>query len=216
MHITAVNILVVVTAVTCWLYARWRRSNLSKGSLPVPGPKGFPVIGSTLPEQPHRQLIQWAQQYGEIYRVRLGWNNWYMLNSPEAVKEIMDRQSAHTSSRVPMPVANDVLSGGMRFLLMPYGPSWRTLRSVSHKLLTPKMSNTFQPSQEFEAKQLVHDMLTDNVKHTQFYMHVRRYTVSVMMTSTYGVRIPQWVSVFHCAGSMERDGCCKGLDSSLS
>ncbi|KAJ5103775.1 hypothetical protein N7532_004304, partial [Penicillium argentinense] len=140
----------------------------------VPSPPGLPLIGNTfqLSSQPHRQFLKWARQYGEIYRVRLGLMDWYMLNSPEAVKEILDKQSATTSSRPRMPVVFDALSGGMRFLFMPYGTEWRRLRTVSHKLLTPRMSDTFQPLQEFESKQLLHDLLTDNAKSTE--------------------RIPQW------------------------
>lgn len=47
-----------------------------------------------------------------------------------------------------------------------------------HKLLTPKSSNAFMPSQLFEAKQLLWDILTDNANQENFYMHIRRYTTS--------------------------------------
>lgn len=171
------------------------RRRASEGRSTVPGPPGLPIIGNAhqLTRFPNQTYMRWAKDYGEIYKIRLGWYDWYMLNTPEAVKEVMDRQSNVTSSRVPMPVLSDVLSGGMRFLLMPYGKDWRQLRSVAHRLLTPKMSDTFQPSQEFEAKQLLYEMLTDNKSQSEFYMHIRRYTVSVIMTSTYGKRVPEWV-----------------------
>lgn len=121
-----------------------------------------------------------------------------MLCSPDAVKEILDRQSAHTSSRAPNPVASDALSGGMRFLFMEYGSEWRKLRSISHKLLTPNVSATFKPSQEWEGKMLLEDVLKDATESKDGdeggYRAVRRYTVSVIMTSTYGRRIPEWVS----------------------
>ncbi|KAH8807381.1 cytochrome P450 76C3 [Xylogone sp. PMI_703] len=173
---------------------KWLRDPTPRGYRKVPGPKGIPFLGSTLElsNRPQKEFKRWAKEYGEIYKIQLGWNTWYMLNSPEAVKEIMDKQSLYTSSRVPMPVTSDALSGGMRFLLMPYGPEWRKLRSMSHKLLTPKMSNTFKPSQEFESLQLLYDILTNNNNDREFYMHVRRYTVSVIMTSTYGRRVPIW------------------------
>ncbi|KAF2462457.1 O-methylsterigmatocystin oxidoreductase [Lineolata rhizophorae] len=174
----------------------WSRlkSRPPKGLRSVPGPKGNLVLGNTLQlgKHPQQDFQRWANEFGEIYKIRLGWNNWYMLNSPEAVKEIMDKQSAYTSSRMPLPVSSDVLSGGLRFLFMPYGPLWRKLRGVAHKLLTPKVSDTFQPSQDFEAKQLLYDILTDNKDNRKFYMHVRRYTVSVIMTSTYGIRVPEF------------------------
>ncbi|KAJ5151788.1 hypothetical protein N7492_010083 [Penicillium capsulatum] len=159
-----------------------------------PSPPGLPIIGNSLQisSQLQVQFIQWARQFGEVYRVRLGLTDWYILNSPEAVKEILDKQSAVTSSRPPWPILSDALSGGRRFLFMPYGVEWRRLRSVGHKLLTPRMSAKFQPSQELEATQLMHNLLTGNDSGKDFYMHVRRYTVSVLMTSTYGRRIPNW------------------------
>jgi hypothetical protein len=96
-----------------------------------------------------------------------------------------------------MPVANDALSGGLRFLFMPYGAMWRRLRGLSHKLLTPNMSNTFKPSQEWEGKMLLEEVLQKCAEskegNKESYKAVRRYTTSVMMTSTYGKRIPEWV-----------------------
>lgn len=154
------------------------------------------TVGNTLQlgPQPQKQLTKWADQYGELMQVQIGWENWVFLNSPQAVKDILDKQSAITSGRAPMPVGSDLISGGMRFLLMDYTPTWRKLRTIVHKLLTPKVSSTFMPSQLFEAKQLVHDLLTDNRNQEDFYMHVRRYTTSVVLTSTYGRRVQKWVS----------------------
>jgi hypothetical protein len=165
------------------------------GLLRVPGPKGLPIIGNTLQlgPQPQIMLKSWAREYGDVFQIRLGWENWVYLNTPQAVKDVLDKQSAITSGRPPMPVASDIVSGGMRFLLMTYSPTWRKLRAIVHKLLTPKVSNTFMPSQEFEAKQLIYDILTDNKDEWSFYMHVRRYTTSVVMTSTYGRRVAEWV-----------------------
>ena len=189
---TVVAITAVLSIIAYWFTSRRKTP---KGTVPVPGPPGLPLIGNTfqIGEHPNQTYMRWAKQYGELYKIQLGWFDWYMLNTPEAVKEVMDKQSNASSSRSPMPALSDALSGSMRFLLMPYGRDWRQLRSVAHKLLTPKMSDTFQPSQDFEAKQLLHDILTDNKNGKEFYMHIRRYTVSVIMTSTYGRRIPQWV-----------------------
>jgi cytochrome P450 len=119
-----------------------------------------------------------------------------MICLPEACKETLDKQSAYTSSRAPQPVASDALSGGMRFLFMQYGPEWRKLRAISHKLLTPNVSATFKPSQEYETKMLLEKVLKgadEQVGNDVSYMAIRRYTVSVITTSTYGWRVPQWV-----------------------
>lgn len=82
----------------------------------IPGPKphfllgNIPDFGDSRP----RRLKQWAAEYGELFKLRLGWENWVFVNSPEAVKEIFDRQSQHTSSRAPSPVVSDLVSGNMR------------------------------------------------------------------------------------------------------
>lgn len=39
------------------------------------------------------------------------------------------------------------------------------------------------PSQEFEAKQLLWDICTDNANQQNFYMHIRRYTTSGLSLS---------------------------------
>ncbi|KAH8732630.1 cytochrome P450 76C3 [Phaeosphaeriaceae sp. PMI808] len=189
--------LLLFTSLTTFiLYSRYMKRP-PPGTHRAPGPAGLPVLGNAhqLGPQPHQQITAWAREYGELFKIRLGWNDWYMICSPEACKDILDKQSAHTSSRSPQPVASDTLSGGMRFLFMPYGPEWRKLRAASHKLLTPNGSATFKPSQEFEAKMLLEEILKgrDEKKGNDVsYMAIRRYTVSVIMTSTYGRRIPEW------------------------
>ena len=122
-----------------------------------------------------------------------------MLCSPEAVKEVLDRQSAVSSSRAAMPVGSEGLSGGLRFLFMEYGPLWRKLRGVAHKLLTPRASEEFVGSQEWEGRMVLREVLRlgeGEGKGTEgVYREVRRYTTSVMMTTTYGRRIPEWVCI---------------------
>jgi cytochrome P450 len=108
------------------------------------------------------------------------------------LQEILDRQSAKTSSRPSFPVAQDIVSGGRRILFMNYSEQWRRIRTIIHGLFTPRMSATFKPSQLFESKQLTYDLLLNNENQTEFYTHSRRYATSVIMTSTYGRRIPTW------------------------
>jgi cytochrome P450 len=166
-----------------------------RGYSKIPGPKGLPVVGHTFSvplDNPHIVFKKWARQYGEIYQIQLGFQKWIFLSSGEAAKELIDRQSALSSSRPPMPSA-DFVSGYRRMLIMPYGDKWRNLRSIIHTMFTPKASAVFKPSQEFEAKQLLADMFNSREDEGAFYQHVRRYTTSVILTSTYGFRVPVWV-----------------------
>ncbi|KAH6971061.1 cytochrome P450 [Ilyonectria sp. MPI-CAGE-AT-0026] len=173
---------------------RGSRAHAPKGFKLPPGPKGWPIVGNAiqLGRYPQRQLQKWAGQYGGLVKVRLGWENWVFVYSPEAVREIFDRQSANTSGRPPQPVTSDVFSGENRLLLLTYGSRWRKMRSIIHRSLTPKASSVYKPSQQFEAIQLIHDIATDEKKEENFYMHVRRYTTSVVLLSTYGLRVSIW------------------------
>lgn len=177
--------------ITITIYRQVRR-----GATTVPGPKRVPILGNAhqLSSNPHRQLQRWARQFGDVFSVKLGWETWVFFNNPSDVREIFDKQSAVTSGRMPQPVVSGILSGENRLLLLTYGDRWRKMRAIVHKSLTPKASSTYKPGQEFEAKQLIHDLATDNKDQQSFYMHVRRYTTSVVLLSTYGLRVPSWVS----------------------
>lgn len=76
---------------------------------------------------------------------------------------------------------------------MTYNAKWKRLHAFLKQLLNAKASAAFIPSQEFEIKQLLWDLSHEAGKNsTDFYMHIRRMTFSIVMTSAYGLRIPQW------------------------
>ncbi|KAL2020279.1 hypothetical protein VTK56DRAFT_8603 [Thermocarpiscus australiensis] len=180
-------VLGLTVAVLTWL-RRDRRLDA------IPGPKGNPLtgIGFRLPPNTAATFRQWALEYGDVFKVRVGWYNWVVINTPEAVREILEKQAVHTSSKAPSPMGHDTVTGGNRMPTMPYGPQWRVLRTMVRQLTTVPMTATFVPSQEFEAKQLLHDLATDNGNQRNFYQHMRRYAISIIMTNTFGIRVKSW------------------------
>ncbi|KIX01885.1 uncharacterized protein Z518_07824 [Rhinocladiella mackenziei CBS 650.93] len=79
----------------------------------------------------------------------------------------MDKQTAATSGTHPQPVVANLVSGGMRILLMSYTPTWRTIRTIVHRLLAVTAAN-FKSVQQFETKQFLYDLLTDNEDQRKF------------------------------------------------
>ena len=75
---------------------------------------------------------------------------------------------------------------------MSYGPRWRAHRTIMHRLLAPKPTLEFVPSQEFEVKQFLYQLAFDNADQGSFFQHVRRLSFSIVTTSTYGRRIDSW------------------------
>ncbi|KAL9069425.1 MAG: hypothetical protein Q9157_006163 [Trypethelium eluteriae] len=177
----------IVAVVTAWV-RRDRRLDT------IQGPKGYPLIGIDfkLPPKAPAVFRKWAMKYGDVFKIRVGWYDWVVINSPEAIKEILERQAVKTSSKAPSPMGHDIVTGGNRMPTMPYGPHWRALRSVVRQITTVPMTATFVPSQEFEAKQLLFDLVTDGENQRNFYQHMRRYAFSIIMTNTFGTRIKNW------------------------
>ena len=101
-------------------------------------------------------------------------------------------QSISTSSKIPAPIGHDLVTGDLRMFTMSYGPRWRAHRTIMHRLLAPKPTLEFVPSQEFEVKQFLYQLAFDNADQTAFYQHVRRLSFSIVTTSTYGRRIESW------------------------
>lgn len=103
-------------------------------------------------------------------------------------------QAAVTSGKPHLPIAQEYCLRGHGVLPMTYSAKWRRLHYYLKQLLSPRASAAFIPSQEFEIKQLLFDLSGEAGKDsdTSFYMHIRRMTFSVVMTSAYGLRIPKW------------------------
>lgn len=156
----------------------------------IPGPTGYPLIGVGLflPFHTPSLFHDWALKYGDIFKVRVGWYNLVFINTPRAVQEILEKQAISTSSKAPSPMSHDIVTSGKRMPTMPYGPHWRAQRSVVRVMTSVPMTATFQPSQEYEAKQLLFDLATKNENQSNFYEHMRRYAFSIIMTNTFGER----------------------------
>ncbi|KAF2180282.1 cytochrome P450 [Zopfia rhizophila CBS 207.26] len=172
------------------LYQLWTRDPRRK-HLPPKVP-GLPLINQTFFHARDSQIpeaIEWGKTQSELFRTRAGSTDYVWLNSPEAIKEILDRRSAVYSSRMPLPMASDTVSRGCRLVFMPHSKRWRTVRTIIHRLLTPAAAKSYAPIQEYEAKQLSVDLL-QNPK--DFYSHNRRYSASLILQITYGRRVPIW------------------------
>ena len=133
--------LIVAAVLMVWL-SRDRRLDT------IPGPKGYPLIGVGYQLPPNAPAVfrRWAKEYGDVFRIRVGWYNWVVINTPEAIREILEKQALVTSSKAPSPMGHDIVTGGNRMPTMPYGPHWRALRSVVRQITTMPATATFVPS----------------------------------------------------------------------
>ena len=70
------------------------RSRIPKGLRAVPSPPGARLFsghshiytGKVTNNPSESQLVKWAEEFGEIYQIKMGSQRWFVLSSPEAIK----------------------------------------------------------------------------------------------------------------------------------
>ncbi|KAH7066938.1 cytochrome P450 [Paraphoma chrysanthemicola] len=166
-----------------------------------PGPPTLPLIGNLhlMPkEKAYLQFQKWANKYGPVYSLILGTKVMIVLSSDQAIKDLLDKRSGIYSSRPDMYLGN-IVSGGLRMLLMEYGETWRMLRKIVHNNLNIKAARTYVPYQDLENKAMLVGFLEQP---NLFVDHIRRYTNSLTTQMVFGFRTtsiddPKLKQLFH-------------------
>ncbi|KAI4851001.1 cytochrome P450 [Aureobasidium sp. EXF-8845] len=157
-----------------------------------PGPPTIPILGNIhqMPRRDaHLQFQKWANQYGPVYSLMLGTRVLVVLSSDQAVKDLLDKRSAIYSARPDMYISQELCSGGLRFLMMEYGPTWRYFRKMCHALLNVTVAKTYVPYQLLENKQMLYEML---VSPDRCLQNIRRYSNALTTTMIFGWRTPTY------------------------
>ncbi|TVY51099.1 Cytochrome P450 monooxygenase patI, partial [Lachnellula cervina] len=153
-----------------------------------PGPPTVPILGNLhlIPKnRPHLQYQKWAEEYGPIYSLILGTKTYIILSTPTAVKDLLDKKSNIYSSRPDIYLGQDVVSDGLRFVTMKYGPMWRSVHKMMHNTLNMQTAVAYIPYQDLENKDMMLAFLDDPEGYRK---HVRRYTTSLTTQMVYGFR----------------------------
>ncbi|KAJ1323244.1 cytochrome P450 family 619 [Microdochium nivale] len=125
------------------------------------------------------KLDEWAKKYGDCYSLTIGPSNIIVLSGREAVKQVLDKQSAASSNRPASVLRQQLLTGGEHLLWMDATPQWRDLRKLIHADLTQSMcNNTHAPLQHAEGVQMLYDMMQDQ---SEWMKHIERFTNSLIM-----------------------------------
>ncbi|KAJ1328860.1 cytochrome P450 family 619 [Microdochium nivale] len=156
------------------------------------GPPTTPFLGNLL-QMPTSKLFlkldQWAKEYGDCFALTIGPSYTIVLTSRNAVKQVLDKQSAISSNRPVSLLRQELLTGGEHLLWMNATTQWRDLRKLIHADLTQSMCNsTHAPLQHAESVQMLYDMIQDQ---SEWRRHIERFTNSLIMCLVYGIRQPR-------------------------
>lgn len=144
-----------------YAYVVFRR--ISKDLKPLPGPKGYPFLGSVL-EFPktfsYHKFKEWSDQYGPIYQVNILGKSHVIISSEDMANDLLALRGAHYSDRPPIVMLHELISANGNLGTSPLNKYWRNSRKLSAAAFTSTSLKKWNAMQIDEAARLVLDLLS--------------------------------------------------------
>ncbi|KJA26070.1 hypothetical protein HYPSUDRAFT_36932 [Hypholoma sublateritium FD-334 SS-4] len=187
--------------IALYLLKGWlaRRSTLS---LP-PGPKGYPFIGNVY-DIPHHYpwltYTEWARIYGDVFSFSVFGKTTVVLNSIEAVTELLEKRSSNYSDRPRMVMANELMNWDWDFAHMRYSDWWRRHRRMFHQYFQPRNIALYHPIQKKLSIVLLDQLVRSPA---EFAPHIRQFVASIVLQAAYGHEVKSeddfYINLVHAA-----------------
>jgi cytochrome P450 len=135
----------------------WKLGSSKTKPKPIPGPRGFPVVGSMnlMVNLAHHKLAAAAEWFGakRLMAFSLGETRVIMTCNPDVAKDILN-SSVFADRPVKESAYSLMFNRAIGFA--PYGVYWRTLRRIAAThLFCPKQINASEPQRSEIAAQMV-------------------------------------------------------------
>ncbi|KAJ7171159.1 cytochrome P450 [Mycena filopes] len=168
------------------MLTRSRRGN--RDQLP-PGPKRLPVIGNLL-AMPRKDVWEtfskWTDIYGGVVYLEVLGRPILLLNSFEAVNDLMEKRFAIYSDRPHLPLA-ELVGHHWNFGFKPFGREWQSLRKpFASQFNSTAAIRTFHNIQRAAVSRL----LTNAFQEPEgMYRHIRTRAGQLILEVTYGIPV---------------------------
>ncbi|KAL0578131.1 hypothetical protein V5O48_003874 [Marasmius crinis-equi] len=176
---------VVLIGVSIWL----AKKKTNKAPLP-PGPPADPLIGHLriIPQQKMQETFQkWANKYGDIVYLEVLGRKMMILSSPEIAQALLENRGANYSGRPKFTLYEVMGWVPVTTLLQPSDKRFLRHRKMFQQTFGPKECLTFDHDIADEAHLFIKN-LTNAAPGTHRNV-IQRYTVSIVMRTSYGHRI---------------------------
>ncbi|KAF2867212.1 cytochrome P450 [Massariosphaeria phaeospora] len=153
------------------VYAVWkyieasRRHRIPTGLKTLPGPKGYPIIGS-IPDVPEKnafvKFADWSKEYGPIYQVNLAGHNHVWISSDQVAKDLLAKKGAIYSDRPHIPALIDDNRTSAQYLpLLSKNDGWARQRKFANAIMRDSEKALFHRYPEVEAKRMLVELLDE-------------------------------------------------------
>ncbi|KAK7058891.1 hypothetical protein VNI00_001515 [Paramarasmius palmivorus] len=209
MYHPGIFLLVSLLAFLGLFYTRARSS--SRRPLP-PGPPATWFGKVELPKyQPWRTYTKWKDVYGDLIYIRVFGNPILVLNSAQAISDLLDKRSGNYSSRpvrfeleqfallgssltlfATRTMVVELIGWNWLFSTMTYGSMWKRHRNLFLKHFPMNVEGTtkYHPIQITETHTLLRNLLESPQK---FSFHVRRNAAAIILSVVYGIKVDESV-----------------------
>ncbi|GKU06996.1 o-methylsterigmatocystin oxidoreductase [Fusarium langsethiae] len=161
--------------------------------LPLPpGPKPLPVIGNLfdLPPAGTAEYKHWAKHkelYGPISSLNILGQPMIVLNSPDAMHELLEKRSTKTSSRPSAKFGGELCGFHVMLPLIPYGDKFRYYRKLVHQQMGTKLiCSEFRDTQDLESLRF---LIRTIERPEEFQKHVKTEASAIILRIIYGYNI---------------------------
>ncbi|KAF9069142.1 cytochrome P450 [Rhodocollybia butyracea] len=162
-------------------------------NLPLPpGPKASWFGKVKLPTSfAWRTYAEWRDTYGDMIYIYIFGNPILVLNSAQAISDLLEKRSVNYSSRPIRTMVVELIGWDWLFSSMPYGNIWKQHRNLFMKYFP---SNGFHDRHRSLQAEEVHTLLR-NLLHdpAQFSYYIRRTSAAIIVKLTYGINIDQHI-----------------------
>lgn len=197
-NLNGVLILLVLGVISaCGLLVCWAAPGGSswgrlKGRKTIPGPRGFPIIGSLLEMGglAHRRLAELAVRHKAtaLMALSFGETRVVIASQPDTAREIL-----HSSAFADRPLKQSAqqLLFGRAIGFAPHGDYWRSLRRIAaNHLFAPKRIAAHEKARLAEVERMVNAIDEEVRAHgrVQVREHLQRASLNNIMGSVFGRR----------------------------
>ncbi|KAA1469172.1 cytochrome P450 [Dentipellis sp. KUC8613] len=170
-----------------WLW-RGRRARVP-AIPPPPGPTPHWLLGNLLDmprSRPWIRFTEWKAQYGDIVYLRFLGRSFLILNSHEAVIDLLEKRGGIYAGRPRSTMAGELVGLSRATPALSYGPELRLHRKLARMALRPEVIQKYVPVQEQAARRFVQAILE---RPTDFMGELRLAIGGTILNITYGLSI---------------------------